>query len=242
MWTRSELKDRAKRVMKRSYWKMFLVSLLAMLLMGLLSHQNRGIEVNYEVSHMNYDIRMDGLLDMLPFHGAWAITTFSFFILIGVIIGVCYSIFISNAIECGEHRFFLENAQRDTPFTTLFSAFQQGYLNIVKILLIRDIKLFLWTLLLFIPGLIKYYEYRMIPYLLAEDPMLSTQEAFDRSKELTYGHKWDMFVLDLSFIGWLILGTLLFGIGVYFVYPYRKATFAELYLALSDQKTEEAYF
>ena len=242
MWTRRELKDRAKLVMKRSYWKMFLVTLLAVILIGLFDHQDTGVNLTYEVSNTNIDFNMNGLLSMLPFHGIWAVTTLSFFVILGVIIGCCYSVFVGNAIEYGQTRFYLENAQQDTPFVTLFSAFQNGYWNIVKILLIRDIKIFLWTLLFVIPGVIKSYEYQMIPYLLAEDPTLSTEEVFAKSKAMTTGQKVDMFVLDLSFIGWMMLGTLLFGIGVYFVYPYRNATMAELYLALSDQRREQDYF
>ena len=125
---------------------------------------------------------------------------------------------------------------------TLFSAFKQGYMNIAKILVIRDIKIFLWSLLFVIPGVIKSYQYRMLPYILAENPDITTQDAFDRSKQLTDGQKLDIFVLDLSFIGWYFLGSILFGIGLYFVYPYFKSTNALLYLYLSDQYRENSYY
>lgn len=246
MWTRRELKDQAKAVMKRSYWKMFAITLVATLLIGLFSSRvDHGTSYTYayNVGDMEASFSFHGLLDLLPFHGVWVVGTLSFIILLSVIVSICYSVFIANAISYGENRFYLENAKHsDVPFMTLFSAFQNGYFNIVKILLIKDIKQFLWTLLFIIPGIIKSYEYKMIPYILAENPEISTEEAFARSKQLTSGQKGDMFVLDLSFLGWMILGTVLFGLGVYFVYPYVNATYAELYLTLTDQKMEDDYF
>ena len=63
----------------------------------------------------------------------------------------------------------------------------------------------LWSLLFVIPGIIKSYEYRMIPYILSENPNISRKRAFEISKQMMKGNKWDTFVLDLSFIGWQIL-------------------------------------
>lgn len=246
MWTRRELKDQAKAVMKRSYWKMFAVTLVATLLIGFFSDRvDHGTTYNYtyQIGDMDTSFSFSGFMNLLPFQGVWLVSALSFFVLLAIVFSICYSVFIANAISYGENRFYLENAKReDVPFMTLFSAFQNGYFNIVKILLIKDIKQFLWTLLLIIPGIIKSYEYKMIPYILAENPEISTEEAFARSRQLTTGQKGNMFVLDLSFIGWLILGTLLLGLGVYFVYPYINATFAQLYLTLTDQRMEDDYF
>ena len=90
--------------------------------------------------------------------------------------------------------------------------------------------IFLWSLLCVIPGIYKEYQYYYIPYLLAENPYMS----FDRAKELsiamTDGEKMDIFVLDLSFIGWYLLGAIIL-IGGIFVNPYAQATYAELYAA-----------
>ena len=86
-----------------------------------------------------------------------------------------------------------------------------------------------------VPGVIKAYEYSMIPYLLAENPNLSASEAFSLSKQMTTGQKADLFVLDLSFLGWIILGALCCGIGLLFVQPYPEATKAEVYLILKQK-------
>ena len=85
------------------------------------------------------------------------------------------------------------------------------------------------------PGVIKAYEYSMIPYLLAENPNLSASQAFSLSKQMTTGQKMDLFVLDLSFLGWIILGALCCGIGLLFVQPYPEATKTEVYLILKQR-------
>jgi len=95
-----------------------------------------------------------------------------------------------------------------------------------------------WILLLIvlsIPALIKFYSYRMTPWILADNPQMGYQKALKLSMALTRGQKWPMFVLDLSFLGWWLLGILACGIGVMFVYPYYLATFAELYARLRLQ-------
>jgi len=112
-------------------------------------------------------------------------------------------------------------------------------MNIVKVTFFMQIKLMLWTLLFIIPGIIKALEYSMIPYILAERPDISSEEAFRLSKELTDYQKTELFVLELSFFGWYFLGLLLCGIGIIFVYPYYYATMAELYFKLKEIKQIE---
>jgi uncharacterized membrane protein len=97
----------------------------------------------------------------------------------------------------------------------------------------RTIFLILWSLLLIIPGIVKYYEYLMVPYLLAENPYLSREEAFAESKRMMDGEKWNAFVLDLSFLGWILLSELTAGlVGVFYVNPYVNGTHAALFEAL----------
>lgn len=79
---------------------------------------------------------------------------------------------------------------------------------------------FLWSLLFVIPGWIKKYSYAMAPYIVAENPDISADDAITRSREIMDGHKWELFVLDLSFIGWHLLGPLTFGLIYIYVSPY----------------------
>ena len=116
-------------------------------------------------------------------------------------------------------------------YLTLFDGFSFVgriiLLNIVEYLFI-----FLWSLLFVIPGIYKAYQYRMVDYLMAENPYMTYQRALELSRQMTDGEKFNIFILELSFFGWLFLGALACGIGVFFVNPYIEATFAELYAAL----------
>ncbi len=76
----------------------------------------------------------------------------------------------------------------------------------------------------------------MVPYILADNPSIGAERAIQLSNRMTGGEKWDMFVLDLSFLGWYILGMLALGIGVIFVNPYVDSTKAELYLILRKKQ------
>ncbi len=88
------------------------------------------------------------------------------------------------------------------------------------------------AILFSIPVIIKTYSYRLTPWILSDNPGIGYQRALKLSMALTHKQKWRMFVLDLSFLGWWILGALALGIGTLFVYPYYYATITELYAAL----------
>lgn len=144
-----------------------------------------------------------------------------------------FDAFILNPLEMGCNKFFLKNLEDEATLSNVTAGFEKGYMNIVKILLRRDIAIILWSMLFVIPGIIKAYEYRMIPYLLAENPNMTWKEAFTESKTMMTGNKWKAFVLDLSFIGWNLLSILTLGIlSIFYVNPYRFSTNAALYEAI----------
>ncbi|MBR5872834.1 MAG: DUF975 family protein, partial [Oscillospiraceae bacterium] len=168
-----------------------------------------------------------------------AMTTI-FFIVLGFIVGLVltfgWSAFVAGPVIVGKNRYFMEHRGFGSRFERIFWAFRNGrYLNVVKIMFWREIKIFLWSLLFIIPGIIKAYEYSMVPYILSENPNISCDRAFELSKQMTKGEKWKIFVLDLSFIGWRILGVLLCCVGGIFVEPYYEATFAELYQVMREK-------
>ena len=92
-----------------------------------------------------------------------------------------------------------------------------------------------------IPGIVKGYAYSMVPYILADNPNIGVSKAISLSNRMTHGHKLDMFILDLSFIGWYLLGMLAFFIGMVFVLPYENTTKAELYLILRQNVIDEGF-
>ena len=99
----------------------------------------------------------------------------------------------------------------------------------------------LWTLLFIVPGIIKSYSYRLVPYILAENPDIDTNEALMRSEQLMRGNKWETFIYDLSFIGWYILG-IFFLVSVFWVQPYKRSCDAELYRLLAGKSGEDYSF
>ena len=103
----------------------------------------------------------------------------------------------------------------------------------------KGLKVFLWTLLLIIPGIIKRYAYMMVPYILAENPNIGSKRALELSDQMTKGHKLDIFILHLSFFWWYLLGMLACLVGMIFVVPYHQSTLAELYLVLRDDLIQE---
>lgn len=100
----------------------------------------------------------------------------------------------------------------------------------------------LWSLLFIIPGFIKSYSYRYVPYILAENANLNPKETISKSMSLTNGHKWDIFIFDVSFFWWNILAFITFGVSNLFVAPYIEATNTRLYKVLSNPEDPEIEF
>ena len=226
MWNRQQVKEQAKQIMKRNYWKMFVVTLIASILTG---EKTTIIERVQDFTSNNLSYGAQPILYSSNFE-----LIFYSFISVASILGILYTIFIGNVIVVGKNGYFTKNHDKNPELGEIFSGFKGNYLNVVKIMFLMDLKTLLWLLLLIVPGVIKAYEYSMIPYLLAENPNLSADEAFSLSKQMTTGQKMDLFVLDLSFLGWIILGLICCGIGILFVLPYPEATRAEVYLILKE--------
>lgn len=96
-------------------------------------------------------------------------------------------------------------------------------------MVLMAIFIFLWSLLLVIPGIVKAFSYSMTPFILEENPDLSANDAIDHSRAIMKGHKFDLFWLLLSFIGWGILCLFTFGIGFLWLMPYMQTSIAAFY-------------
>jgi hypothetical protein len=227
MWTRAELKENAKKYFKFNYWKMVLVALILTVIGG-----GSGTSYNYQ---RHYNAGSGGsasiqLQNMSNYLAAFA-AVFSVLVIIGIILGI----FVFAPLKIGAQRFFVVSHYQKAEMGEVGFAFTHSYMNVVKIMFLKGLYTYLWSLLLVIPGIVKAYEYRMIPYILAEHPDIDSREAFAVSKQMMTGNKWDAFVLDLSFIGWMILSGITFGIvGIFWVNPYYDMTCAELYVALKE--------
>ena len=112
------------------------------------------------------------------------------------------------------------------------NAFHLGfkpYFHKVWGMLLMFILVILWSCLFIIPGIIKIYSYAMTPYILHEYPELSASEAIHRSRMMMRGHKFDLFWLQLSFIGWFFLCIFTAGIGFLWLFPYYQTAMAAFY-------------
>lgn len=135
----------------------------------------------------------------------------------------------------GHNDYYIKLCNNEEPaFGVLFSRFKYFW-KAVGLRAFMALFIFLWTLLLIVPGIIAGYRYAMAPYLMAQNPDMGIREAVDESKRLMYGHKGRLFCLNLSFIGWSLLCVFTFGIGNLFLTPYVQAANAAFYLDRTGQ-------
>ena len=147
------------------------------------------------------------------------------------------TIFLVNIIgEVGTRRFFIHNHRDKGEVGHLFESFSSSYLNQVLVMLLKNLFVWLWSLLLIVPGIIKYYEYLMIPYILTDNPEISWDDAKEQSRTMMEGEKMNAFLLHLSFIGWFLLSIITLGIlHIVFTGPYMAQAEAELYHVLLEK-------
>ena len=152
------------------------------------------------------------------------------------VFGTLLDIFVINPVRVGGYNYFNNLHEGTSKFTNIFGGFTHGhYKASIRNMFLRDLYVFLWSLLFVIPGIIKSYSYWMVPYITAANPNLSASRAFEISKKTMSGEKWHTFVLQLSFIGWDLLALLTFGVGSYFLAPYKETTYVELYATLKEK-------
>ena len=262
MWTRQGVKKRGKKAFTLNYWKCVLVAvILSMIVSASGSSFNGGSfsipafrerihEQDFDVtdpteiidditdpdSDFYLDIDPDDKHDLANF-------TIGMFIVLFVIVLVL-SLFISAIVlavkyfllipfEYGCRKFFRKNLEEPAKLKNLVYVFDSHYKNVVKTAFLRDLFIFLWSLLFLIPGIIKSYQWRLVPYIMSENPTMNYKDALAESRRLMHGNKWKSFLLDLSFIGWDILSLFTWGfLGVFYVEPYKASTDAALYETL----------
>lgn len=252
-WNRADLKIRAKESFGKNYWASVIVSLVILIVTAgggagsgrsASSTVQKTYDMQTEAEYYNKTLSetMDQMLssfgsfDRLTKWGILMLVLAA--VIVAGIIAVIFSIFIGNVLEVGGRRFYIENLYSRPGAGRVAYGFTSGYYwNVVKVMFLRQLFIFLWSLLLVIPGIIKAYEYYMVPYLLAEYPDMTWAEASVRSREMMRGNKWNTFILEISFLPWIILSAVTFGIaGVFYVNPYVDATKAELYDTLAGSR------
>lgn len=229
MWTRAMLKTNARAALKKNYVNVVIASLIFAFISGAFGSSSAGNRGASSFTAGNFSKDFISFLTMI----------LGIIIIIGII-GILLTIFVFNPLKVGVQKFFIENHYSNSGLSSLLWAFKTNYSNTVKTMFLMQVYLFLWSLLFAIPGIIKSYSYRLVPYILADNPDMNSDDAITLSREMMNGQKFEVFVLDLSFFLWWILSSITFNIvGILYVFPYIYATDAELYLAIKNGSVDD---
>lgn len=235
-----DFRELAWNTLRGRYWWAVLAALIAIILGGYAGQSPIGFRFSdmedgqvashlQQVFHGSFDISTATEI-LRPLTGVFAaVAGLAFIYAVGLFIVGC-------AIELGYNVFniSLYESNGAPRIDSLFSRFSI-FGNALVLRLLMFLKIFLWSLLLIIPGIVAAYRYSMAPYLLAEHPEMSASEAIEQSKVMMSGNKGRLFCLQLSFIGWFLLAALTAGVGYVFLAPYTKAAETAFYLDLTGR-------
>ena len=251
-WTIREMKEKGKKAFGNNYWKAVVIALLFSLVSsGVSGSYTSAINRNKYISNTESTNVYSGndstdqtqtaiQIEQNNFSKLSEKEKATFSIIIGIFAMILFLVILAimllmmilllNPLQVGCNRFFVKNLDEPARLTHFVYGFEHNYKNVINIFLYKDIYTIAWTCLFIIPGVVKAYEYRMIPYLLCENPDIDKEEAFRISKEMMNGNKMKAFLLDLSFIGWNLLSVLTLGfLAIFYVNPYQFSTNAALY-------------
>ena len=230
--SRPLLKNNARIIIKTARPSLIaasLIFLLVSLLMGALSTKLTGITVDNLITYQNYvssgdfERALTYLTSLIPPRSARV-----FILLLSIVSMIWqagYTIFIMNTVK-----------KSGATFGNLLDGFSIT-LKLILLGFLRTLFITLWSLLFYFPGIIAAYRYRMSLYLLLDHPEMGVMECLRTSKQMMKGHKWECFVLDLSFIGWRLLAAIPYvGYAVsVWVTPYVNTTYVLYYMALAGK-------
>ena len=215
---RLKLKNSAKESLKGHYgefFKMLLVCVLISFCIGFVAGILDGV------------CKTTWVVGKQELFGQSVDQTVGLFGTIGSIIDTCLFTF-------GITSFFLKiSRNEEVTYKELFSKINLAVFYFA-LTFVAGLFISLWTLLLIIPGIIATYAYKMIYYIKLDNPEIGVLDAIKKSKEMMNGHKWDFFVLELSFIGWIILGVFTLGILYLWLVPYMAVTECNFYNSIKD--------
>lgn len=251
MFDRNQLKLSARAHLNRAHWWVVLVVLLAFMMGGSIgSGMSGGLTIGSPLEYPTNDQATQDDTWETPAETAenlkltWNamvadVQKAPVYFAVGAVVALASScaliLFVCNLITVGVHRWLARYWLGETP--TVASLFDpwRDYRRVMPTMALRSVYLFLWGLLI-VPGVIKSYSYSMVPYLIGEYPELTPRKALALSQQMTHGYKWQLFMLDLSFFGWLMLSAITGGIvGILYVYPYMGVTHAGVYHQLKER-------
>ena len=237
MRSRPEIKAIGKEQFKLNYWNCVLAALLVTAVLGVLTWMSNGQEIARVVSTGQDAFRVVSgqqdtfyMMDSQPFQTTVSVRSNA---------GGLLTLLLGGPITVGLNYFFVKNVRGERDELSVTTPFTEAFRNFPRKLggsLWMGLFVFLWSLLFLIPGFIKAISYAMTQYILADCPNVKAKDALKLSMRMMDGHKWEYFVLGLSFLGWNLLSALTLGIlSVFYVDPYMRSSFAQYYLELRDE-------
>lgn len=222
----SEIRARARQALTGKWPMAVLVGLVAALLGGVSDGISLNLNLEKDINEL-YSISPEFAAILMGAIGVIGVFAFVFSLVMMV---------LGSVVRLGYCQYNLKLVDgKMAHMGDLFSHFDRfGDAFLLRLLML--LFTFLWSLLFVIPGIIAAYKYAMAPYILLEDPNCTPLEAINRSKEMMEGHKGELFVLELSFIGWALLSVFTLGIGGLFLTPYTNAADAVFYRDLQAQE------
>lgn len=214
---RIRIKENAKTHYQNNKWQNVLVILINVLIAG-------GVQVIVRVSSEE-----------------------AFLMMFMSLVSIAVTILLTNIVAMGSATWFHRSIKTEgLKMEEMFWTFKEDYGGNVLMMFLISLYTALWSMLFVVPGIVKGYSYSLAMYIKSENPQISASQAIELSKKMTNGRKMDLFVLDLSFIGWFMLSGITFNIlGILYVLPYYQAAKAFAYEeikeeALANQTVSEA--
>lgn len=231
MWSISAIKERGRTAFKSNYWPSVIVALIMTVIAAGTAASGTSRTNDVSAEHLG-----DTFYTLTPNEQAIVAS----FVLgaLAIFAGIAFllRVFAFNHVKVGCCRFYRKNLNNSsTSVGTVVEGFSD-YWRVLVTMLLKDLYIFLWSLLFIIPGIMKSYSYRLVPYIVTEYPELSSSEVIELSKRMMQGNRWRSFLLDLSFIGWIILGVITLNVGnILWTSPYAYSTDAALFDELNRQ-------
>lgn len=229
--TISELKFKAREVLKKSYLQSILVSFILIIVnCGMMAMADMSGIVNKTVE--NHEVLSSEFMILLDI-----------FIIIGVVILVITAkVFLANPMKAGHNSFYIKTAEGEIDLNHIGDGFQNRYMNCAKTMFLYDILRVLWSILFIVPGIMKHYEYFMVEYIIAENPYITSSRAFEISRKTMDGEKYKAFILTFPFMIWILLASFVcYGIGLIFILPYYYSITTQFYIELREKAIEMGY-
>ena len=233
---RKMLKSRAKEVLKKHYIKLlgftFVTVVLGLSFVGFTAKTDAyTYATNYYFTVFGLSFKMNPTGFMMTLVGCY------------LIVSVIFAIAVNPALNYGLLNAYKHASNDELDNYNLFKGFKSNYKNIVVVNFMKSLYVALWTLVFIVPGIIKSYQWRYTHQILEEHPDWDYKKVLEASENMTNGHKMDLFVLDLSFIGWYflfgLLSVLTLGFANYLLMPYVQQTDAEAYHWLNSLQNPE---